>query len=629
MKKFLISLFCISLIIFAVTIVPSISSVSAYSDKDAYVVYNSIDKEIVIASDKVATITETIEVEYLESGINVGISRNLSRKNNVTRIVDGKKYSVLTLSKFELISLSMNGADEYHFVETDDEYYYINTGADGDFKSAGVYTYKIVYKYDMGEDFIKEFDDFTFDILDYGFASPVENFSASITLPKSFDANKLSFRTNNMTNIDGQSVGLVVADNTISVNMSNLNSQEGLTMQLILPSGYFNTHFVPDWFYILSFVIAMMAIVGIIALIIVKKNRYNVIITPEFYPPEGFSPIDVARVYRGKIKSKDLSSLIIYWASKGLIEMTTNSNGSVTLKKLKDYNLDQDVENNLKISKSNEKKYFESLFEKRENVTIDDSYVGSSALKKAVGNLYIIPGSTSKEEKIFKLLSVLFSVLPFLLYIIWYAVTFNDYFVFFLAVFLIISTLIFINVSTSWFFKIVWCLIFGGAPLVILGLSRMPQDLFGLFFISTLILVFGAIVQKFILKFYTKKEIRDRGKVLGFKKFLLLAERDKLEALIEDNPTYYYDILPFCYVFGITKKMEEKFASLKMTPPANMENVDISVAGSVMIMHSLSHISIRPAKSLHIGSIGSSGGFGGGSIGSSGGGGGGGGSRGR
>ena len=41
------------------------------------------------------------------------------------------------------------------------------------------------------------------------------------------------------------------------------------------------------------------------------------------------------------------------------------------------------------------------------------------------------------------------------------------------------------------------------------------------------------------------------AKILGFRNYLNTAEKDKLNALVEENPNYFYDILPYTYVLNI------------------------------------------------------------------------------
>ena len=62
------------------------------------------------------------------------------------------------------------------------------------------------------------------------------------------------------------------------------------------------------------------------------------------------------------------------------------------------------------------------------------------------------------------------------------------------------------------------------------------------------------------LKFYAR--------ICGFKQFLLLAEKSKLEMLVEQDPRYFYNILPYCYVLDITEKLKPKFDRIALDGPA-------------------------------------------------------------
>ena len=58
------------------------------------------------------------------------------------------------------------------------------------------------------------------------------------------------------------------------------------------------------------------------------------------------------------------------------------------------------------------------------------------------------------------------------------------------------------------------------------------------------------------------------GKLRGFKNFLETAEKEKIEAMVMENPTYFYDILPFTYVLGVSDKWIKKFESIALQAPS-------------------------------------------------------------
>ena len=52
------------------------------------------------------------------------------------------------------------------------------------------------------------------------------------------------------------------------------------------------------------------------------------------------------------------------------------------------------------------------------------------------------------------------------------------------------------------------------------------------------------------------------AKVKGFRKFLITAEKQKLEALVLEDPHYFYNILPYTYVLNVSKKWIKKFEDI-------------------------------------------------------------------
>ena len=58
------------------------------------------------------------------------------------------------------------------------------------------------------------------------------------------------------------------------------------------------------------------------------------------------------------------------------------------------------------------------------------------------------------------------------------------------------------------------------------------------------------------------------GKLKGFKNFLETAEKEKLEAMVMQDPTYFYKILPYTYVLGVSDKWIKKFEMISIQEPS-------------------------------------------------------------
>ena len=57
------------------------------------------------------------------------------------------------------------------------------------------------------------------------------------------------------------------------------------------------------------------------------------------------------------------------------------------------------------------------------------------------------------------------------------------------------------------------------------------------------------------------------GQIKGFRRFLETAEKHQLEALVERNPEYFYDILPYTYALDISEKWVKQFETIAISPP--------------------------------------------------------------
>ena len=118
-------------------------------------------------------------------------------------------------------------------------------------------------------------------------------------------------------------------------------------------------------------------------------------------------------------------------------------------------------------------------------------------------------------------------------------------------------------------FGLVWGLGFGGIPwagLVLPELKQEPVYLIG-YGVGLLCILVMVICLKYLPK-RTPYGNEILGKLKGFKNFLETAEKDKLEAMVMENPEYFYNILPYAYVLGVSDKWIKKFESISLQAPS-------------------------------------------------------------
>jgi uncharacterized membrane protein YgcG len=180
-------------------------------------------------------------------------------------------------------------------------------------------------------------------------------------------------------------------------------------------------------------------------------------------------------------------------------------------------------------------------------------------------------------------------------------------------------------------FGLVWGGMFGGMPWAFMVLPALLEDyIYLVIYIIGLLCVLGLII---CLKYLPKRTPYGNqilGKLKGFKNFLETAEKDKLEAMVMQDPSYFYNILPYTYVLGVSDKWIKKFETISLQAPSwydSPNTFDVSSFRTFMnstMVSAQSAMSSSPSSSSGGSSSGGGGSSGGGSSGGGSGGGGGG-----
>ena len=103
--------------------------------------------------------------------------------------------------------------------------------------------------------------------------------------------------------------------------------------------------------------------------------------------------------------------------------------------------------------------------------------------------------------------------------------------------------------------------------------------IWGLLCIAAMIVCFKLMPKR------TPYGIKTLGQIEGFKIFLETTHKSQLEALVAENPTYFYDILPYTYVLGISDEWIRKFETITLEPPTwyhSSNSFHVSSFGAIM-----------------------------------------------
>ncbi len=598
-------------------------------------VHVSIDVNV----DKTFRVTERYKVGFQKSGINTGFIRDIQRVSQTTRVINGEEKSGQQyLAKLSDVAVAIDGkrakvtqsyydAGQFFSVKMQkaDESYFEATGN----SETGFHEFLLSYTYDMSDDKISGYDDFTFDVLGYAMAF-TKKFSATINFPQPIDASNVSVRTNDKKawSPDPEKREEVhVEGNTVTLTALPYARNKGYTVQVLLPEGYFQTELTHFWYYWLFAVPALGLIVAGFA-IAVKYFPRKAVEPVEVVPPKGISLMRASALLYGESRLNDVPAVILQWAAKGYVTLEQNGNRDIIVRKVKNLPAEEDGKN---------KEYFNALFlsESGENGDVLDTKklrrslsVGARTkqmeLRRKARALTIeadFPDPMYKRRDFAVAMLYFSAILPVLLMLIYNIILLKNAIALFFFLFLAAGTAI--NYHGRWN-------VFSFIPLIFLFTFPVPALGFLLFvslriydyaFFSVISVVWWAVA--YVLHFFmtrrTEQANADLGRLKGFKRFILTAELPRIQRLFDENPEWFSAVIPYCFVMGISKKVEKRYRALGVAAPEWMNGCSLYSLGRCV--------------SHGIGSVGggggsSGGGGGGGHGGSSGGGGGGGGSRG-
>ena len=565
------------------------------------------DVDIIVNENNTFDITERITAYFNVS--KHGIYRTIPLKNSVIRLDGTSSHNRATVTNIKV--------DNEYTTSKENGNLKIKIGSPS-MTLTGSQTYNIKYTYNIGNDPLKDKDELYLNIIGTEWDTTVDNITFRITMPKDFDKSKLGFSSGKKGSTNNTYVNYQVNDNVITGSYNNtLDAYEGLTIRCELPEGYFTKS--PVTFnkniYFMYIIPAIGALISF--LLWNKYGRDDIVVdTVELYPPEGINSLDAGLLYKGKADKKAVLSLLIYLANKGYLKITEKekpatlfgNSKTFSITRLKDYDGNDTEEeaffNGLFIpgqgadvsrarelkrqAKKNGEKlsFLEALtlaqketnyLEEATEATLYDNFYHTvnaiSGRANDSGTKELLFEKTSLNKRIFIILLLVASITAIvlvptldygasddvtatlvlsLLYIpfIGFAI-FSD-----IKPIAKILVCLFLLFHASFFFK---SMPIGSA--LASDTSYLIAFIFGISCIIAMCLFFRILPKR------TKYGNEMYGRLKGFKNFLETAEKETLEAEVEKNPTYFYDILPYTYALDISDKWIKKFETIALEAP--------------------------------------------------------------
>lgn len=590
-----------------------------------------------ITSDKTAQITEEISVDFLSPMH--GIYRYIPYRGKTYEMIDGKE--ITTRYRNKISDFFVTGFSYEQYQESGNEVLKIGDAAQ---TLTGPQTYQFSYKNRLAKDPFDDRDTLYLDLVPTGWDTAIGTAEVTVNFPKPFDASGVEVFSGGG---DAGNTQFAVDGNTIRiVTTAPLAYGDGITLRLTLPETYFQGELDYSWAYLIALAIMLACLLGLGLFWFRFGRDPKHVQTVELNPPEGVNPAEIGYIIDGVADKKDLVSLVLYFAHKGYLDIEPLD------ERQKDFILTkkQDLPTGSKIY---EQTFFNGLFQgsldgRVELSTLQETFYPTyTAAKSQLTSSFI----HKKENRIFAMSSIAARAGAFLIVAIGLAGSFG------FAAFatgatetaaLALAALVplfgayglscydfdkkYIRKRTTRLISIVISIALLMIAIgVLAGVLYWISGSIWLAAGSGLLALAGFPATRFMIR-RTKKGAEALGKTLGFREFIRVAEVDRIKMLVEENPQYFYEILPYAYVMGLSRKWASKFENIAMEPPSWYHGTFENRPFTAMVMlgalnrctEAVSASIVIPSSSGDGGGGGFSGGGGGFSGGGMGGGGGGG-----
>lgn len=537
----------------------------------------SFRTEVTVNGDNSFDITETITVNFHQE--KHGIYRYIPMEGTALYEAYGKKTEQSRKMKIDRVRVEGYPYDTYK-----EEGNRVIRVGDPDKTVSGRHTYKISYRCRAYDDKIDDYDLFYYNVLPSGlqggWETPIGFASVRIVMPKDFEQKNLNvfagyyggneYRDRLSVKTSGRIIELESTD--------YLPQGAGVTVQVFLPEGYFQNEMSTDWAYLLLILLCLFfAAVSVLLWVCLGKDR-PLVQTVEFYPPEGLTSADIGYIIDGSVDRKDIISMILYFAEQGYLTIEEKEKGTFVLNKVR----------NLPAGKNPyEYTLINGLFSQGHGQRVELSQLKDHFFEHyqtAAGQLK--DKYKDREKRIFYKSGNIARFVS--------------------AVLMVMSVCMGILLSSVYVQNMNMAI--GAAPaavilLILYGIGMFLYDrkdsmtkakfVAGnavIFLLSALTLAVSAgfiawmagpaagfvTAASAVVSYICARQMRKRtpygtaitGRILGFRRFIETCELERLKLLANENPAYFYNILPYAYVFGLSDTWARKFESIAVEPPS-------------------------------------------------------------
>ena len=559
---------------------------------DSGYIFDQYNVNMDVADDRSVTVKETITVTFKEESH--GFYRYIPLKYNMSYYDEnGKlksKYYRASVSELAFAPVSANvqkdGIKVVDYGANSDLFMIAIGNSDKTIK--GTYTIAIGYKLKLPDDREKDYDLFYHNIIGAGMDTSINSLTFSINFPTLISEEQdLKFYVGKYGETNSsKKVNYLVNGKNISGSVVNLDYGEAVTIYTRSANGYFKDNQDHSNISLILIIFGLALLLGIGIFWLIKRRKEPIIEVVEFAPIEEFTPTEVGYLNDGKLTGDDISSLIVYWANKGYVTLE-NKEKEVIIHR---------GEGLPDSAKKHEKTLYKALFRNKQE-SISAKSLNKSDMLSAAGEQIKNQVETDMKkyfdrsiENVSYVFCILTSLLVLLLKFITnlrcgYLFASNGKDIMFLLGYIVLVIALFAIPSVSYFkekkgrktyliLSIVELFVLLGSMIMIsLSIETYMDPYFARVLVFLPIFALFAIYPS--LEIYTKEAKRILGRIRGLKQFIVVAEKDRLEVLVKDNPELFYEIVPYAYVLGVSKVYMDKFKDIPLNKVEWVDSIDV------------------------------------------------------
>lgn len=598
---------------------------------DQYYKIKNYDVKIDVAENNTYAVNETIHVYFTEARHGVFRKIPLRQYGYSHKISDIRVYDPSSGYSYPY-EVSHSGSELQ--IKIGDPNAYV----------AGDQFYRIEYVYDASADRISAYDEFYFNLIGTDWDATIDQVSFMVRMPKTFDADKANVTAGSLGSTASTDVEWEVNGLTISGMASDLQPYQGVTMAIELPEGYYQNVSQPVnllWIFILYGVL----IAVFIGIILMRNRNYNssrIVPVLSFYPPDELNPAELAYAYgEEQLANESIASLIVYWASKGFLRIVEEEKPGLFGNREEIYF--EQLADASQVPSGYERSLFLDLFAYGVGgiVRVDDLknkfYEDLNAARELIRDQYRDDREILENRTQYGVVGMGFLVFAISVFLLapytqvllglpfWGAMlpTGIGLLILWLIPYAIASRRSGKRIKRgAAIFRMVFLVFLFGQMSFVFRFLFQDIDWGNLSFSSLLLYPLIAIVLYMMVMFSLGKVKRYTpfaqdllNRTYGFKNFLQTAKLDRLHMLFDENPTYFYDMLPYAMIFGITEIWDDYMQMMSLQGPDWYVSHRPFRAHYMMntVNHSFTQMSAAPqSSSSGGGSVGGGGGGGGG-----------------